>query len=482
MLRKRTRTVSWFLLAFVLLWGCAGKTAQPQAEEAEDGFLNLSDRDLISGGPVSLDGDWAFYWDEWISPGSFAGRTPTGYYRLPSGWAKYRGLSLPVHGTATYRLVIETGADEGLYGLFVPNVYAEYALWANGALLHACGSFAGKQAVYLHPQTYSFAYSGSTLELVLQVKNDALVYGGGVGQSIRLGTQSAIERERDRWAAVDLFLSAICLFMGFFFLILHRYKKSGSELVWLSVLCFSVALRNLLSNTALLMQAFPDLPFWLGSKLVMLSVPAIIISMLFYTRCLYKDEMPRILFDILFSLNLLYLLIVLTLSSTTHTALFVPYLPSVAAACVLGCFVSVKALRGRKKESGYFLTGMLLLTLGALLDSLVYLGVLRVRYLLSAALFGFLLIQVVLLSKRYSEAFRNAELLSADLQSSLDQIMRTETAFLSAQMKPHFLYNALTVIAESCETDPMRRAGSFSLCPNICVRPWIMTISAASSR
>ena len=25
---------------------------------------------------------------------------------------------------------------------------------------------------------------------------------------------------------------------------------------------------------------------------------------------------------------------------------------------------------------------------------------------------------------------------------------------MSAQMKPHFLYNALTVIAESCETDP----------------------------
>jgi sensor histidine kinase YesM len=44
--------------------------------------------------------------------------------------------------------------------------------------------------------------------------------------------------------------------------------------------------------------------------------------------------------------------------------------------------------------------------------------------------------------------------LSDDLQASLDKVMNTETAYMSAQMKPHFLYNALSTIAECCETDP----------------------------
>ena len=176
--------------------------------------------------------------------------------------------------------------------------------------------------------------------------------------------------------------------------------------------------------------------------------------MLFYTRQLYKDEMPTTAFRVILSLNALYILIVLLLPSTIYSAAFVPYLPTVGAACVLGCWVSVKAVQCREKESFFFLAGMLVLTLGALLDSLVYISVLSARYMLSAALFGFIIIQVVLLSKRYSEAFRRMALLSADLQASLDMVMNTETAFLNAQIKPHFIYNALNTIAECCETDP----------------------------
>jgi sensor histidine kinase YesM len=440
-------------LALAVTTGCAVRTARPEAPEAEGGLFDLSGWDLSDRGNVSLDGDWAFYWDALLSPGMFDGGEPTGYFRLPSGWAKYKALDLPSHGVATYRLEVKA-APAGLFGILVPNVYSEYALWANGTLLHACGSFAGEKTVYLHPQAYNFYSAGSGLEIVLQVRNDDLVYGGGVGQSIRLGIAALIHKEHNQWAATDLFLISICAFMGLFFLVLRRFNKRSAELRWIAILCFSVALRNLLSNTTLLMQALPALPFWVGSRLVMLTIPAIIISMLFYTRRLYADDMPKIPFRVLLILNALYMAIVLTLPSTVFTAVFFPYLLTVGAACALGCLVSVRAVMRRKKESVFFLAGMLLLTLGAILDSLVYLGVLNARYMLSAALFGFIIIQVILLSKRYSEAYRRAELLSGDLQASLDRIMQTETAYMTAQMKPHFLYNALNAIADNCETNP----------------------------
>ncbi|MPM13432.1 hypothetical protein SDC9_59789 [bioreactor metagenome] len=361
---------------------------------------------------------------------------------------------MPFHGVATYRLVARINAGAGFYSIFIPNVYTDYALWVDGSLLHACGSFAQEETVYLHPQAYDFYYAGSELEIVLQVKNDALVYGGGVGQSIRLGTTEQIHKEYQTHASVDLFLISISIFVGFFFLLLHHFRKDSRELVWLCVLCFSVSVRNLLSNTTLMMQAFPGLPFWLGSRLVMLTIPFIIISMVFYTHQLYMDKMPGSASRVILLLNALYIFTVVALSPTIYSAAFYPYLLTVGAACVLGCYVSVKAVMRREKESVFFLSGMLILTLGALLDSLVYIGFLSARYMLSAALFGFIIIQVVLLSKRYSETFRRTELLSADLQASLDTVMKTETAYMSAQMKPHFLYNALSTIAECCETDP----------------------------
>lgn len=438
----------------LLLTGCALQNTGAVAPTVKNGLLDLSDWNFSEQGNLSLDGDWAFYWNALLSPSDFSGREPTGYYRLPSGWVKYKALSLPFHGVATYRLVARINAGAGFYSIFIPNVYTDYALWVDGSLLHACGSFAQEETVYLHPQAYDFYYAGSELEIVLQVKNDALVYGGGVGQSIRLGTTEQIHKEYQTHASVDLFLISISIFVGFFFLLLHHFRKDSRELVWLCVLCFSVSVRNLLSNTTLMMQAFPGLPFWLGSRLVMLTIPFIIISMVFYTHQLYMDKMPGSASRVILLLNALYIFTVVALSPTIYSAAFYPYLLTVGAACVLGCYVSVKAVMRREKESVFFLSGMLILTLGALLDSLVYIGFLSARYMLSAALFGFIIIQVVLLSKRYSETFRRTELLSADLQASLDTVMKTETAYMSAQMKPHFLYNALSTIAECCETDP----------------------------
>lgn len=40
------------------------------------------------------------------------------------------------------------------------------------------------------------------------------------------------------------------------------------------------------------------------------------------------------------------------------------------------------------------------------------------------------------------------------MKASMDQALATETAFLQAQIKPHFLYNTLNTISSFCDTDP----------------------------
>ncbi len=42
------------------------------------------------------------------------------------------------------------------------------------------------------------------------------------------------------------------------------------------------------------------------------------------------------------------------------------------------------------------------------------------------------------------------------MKNSMDQAMATETAFLQAQIKPHFLFNTLNTISSFCDTDPER--------------------------
>ena len=425
------------LILVLALSACLGQRTESFEPTLGNGLLDLHNWDFSKQGNVSLDGDWAFYWDELLSPGGFSGAKPTGYYAVPLYWMKYRGQNLPSFGRATYRLVVETDGIARLYSIKLPEVYTEYALWINGALIDACGSFANSAAVYLHPHVYDFYSEASAMEIVLQIRNDAHVYGG-VGQSIRLGIPEAIHTEQNFYTAADIVLISICLFAGLYYFILYLFRKRSRELVWFVTLCVSVALRNLFSNATLIMQAFPNLPFWLGSKIVTLTIPVIIISMLFYTKRLFRDEMPMPAFKVLLSVNILYALAVLIVPSGIYSAAFTPYLLTVGVACVLGIYVSARAVMRKRKDSVFFLVGMLLLSAGALLDSLSYMQIIAISYMLSVSLFGFIVIQVILLAKRYSEAFRHAELLSDDLQASLDRITNTETAYMSAQMKPHF--------------------------------------------
>ncbi len=121
------------LLTLAVSAGCTVRGARPAAPEAAGGLLDLSDWDFPEQGNVSLDGDWAFYWDALLSPGTFGGIEPTGYFRLPSGWAKYKTLDLPVHGVATYRLEVKTAAagfGGGAYIGIIDLLMSFVSMWA----------------------------------------------------------------------------------------------------------------------------------------------------------------------------------------------------------------------------------------------------------------------------------------------------------------------------------------------------------------
>lgn len=446
------------VIIFFMIYNDANNLVDIKSPRVENGIMNLSGWDFNNDRNIKLDGNWEFYWNQIIPPGGFDEPDVklTGYYPVPLYWTKYNSLNLPPRGYATYRLIIGTNGWTQLLSLKTPDIYTEYNLWINGRLIDSNGSFANRSARYLRPDIYTFDVNASTVEIVLQIKNYAHGNNAGIGQSFTLGAPDSMNKERNTKAAIDVIFFAICLFAGLYHAILFIFRKKDRELLYFVVLCIAVSIRTILSNETWLMQFFPNLPFEIGSRVVTITIPVCVISLLFYIRVLFKEEMPRLVFYILLGASGLYALLVITTPTFFYSSQFNYYLITVDVLFVTGVYCSVKAIRKGKLESAIFLAGAILLGIGAFNDILYYNQILDTGYYLSLGLMAFVVIQAVVLAVRYANAYHAIEKLSENLKASLEQVAATETAFLHAQIKPHFLYNTLNVIAALCRMDAGR--------------------------
>lgn len=440
-----------FLASVIMLLPTGCQTEQRDTVQVDKGIINLSQWDFNKDGNVRLNGQWEFYWNQLIAPGSFekSGAKLTGFCEVPLYWTKYKGLNLTAKGFATYRAVVETDGKNQLLSLKTPEIYTEYNLWVNNQLIDSNGSFAGQPARYHRPDVYTFDMNTPRIEIVIQIKNH--IHGNaGIGQGFELGTPGLINKERNNKTAVDLVLFAVCLFAGIYHAILFPFRKKEKELIYFVVLCIAVSIRTIISNETYIMQVFPDMPFELGSRILTMTIPVCSAAMLLYIRILYEKEMPKLLYYLLMGISGLYMLFILITPTFFYSAQFNNYLYFVAAGCIMIIYCAVKAINKGRRESIILLVSIILFIITAFNDMLFYNQLIDTGYYLSFGLFTLVMAQAFMLAIRYSNAYIANRRLSENLKASLDQITAAETAFLHAQIKPHFLYNALNIIAALC--------------------------------
>src|SRR5476651_1987670 len=98
---------------------------------AKNGIIDLRKQDMLT--KVSLNGEWDFYWQQFIDPKT----APTRKGELvdfPFKWNGYmlKGKELPAFGYATYQLTVLLPKNAGPLCLSMPDVYSAYRLFING--------------------------------------------------------------------------------------------------------------------------------------------------------------------------------------------------------------------------------------------------------------------------------------------------------------------------------------------------------------
>jgi hypothetical protein len=139
---------------------------------------------------LSLDGEWEFYWNQWLSSDEIRrNNIQPDYIQVPSSWRgkSLNGKPLMKYGYATYRILIQIpmediGEDKAL---FLRNVGSAYQIWIDDQLKEGIGETGqslSQEKPMLQMNLVLFEPKKEIVEVILQVSNHSFREGGIIGE------------------------------------------------------------------------------------------------------------------------------------------------------------------------------------------------------------------------------------------------------------------------------------------------------------
>ena len=170
----------------------------------------------------------------------------------------------PSLGRATYatRLIRARSSFAQADGLFIPDTYSSYRLYANGVEIARNGEVGtGPEDNVPHwRQTLARLPPADTLELVLQVANYHHARGG-VSRAWTLGAHEELAWERRKDDLYAAFVAALYFLGALVMLGTYRLYRENRAALYFAGVCLTVLYRTIGAGSYLLHDIYPGLPY-----------------------------------------------------------------------------------------------------------------------------------------------------------------------------------------------------------------------------
>lgn len=444
------------------------------------GKFDLSKTDFSKNGMINLDGEWEFYWNQLLEPNDFSQHHQGDfkYIYVPGNWLHDKeGNEYSKRGYATYRLIVENIPNSKYFAIKKGNIRNSSKIYVNGNLVLQDGvvskdlkSGVGKN----NSEVVYFELEDSSAEIIIQVANHEYIVGG-IAKPIIFGAQKGLTKNHIQKITFELAMILIVITIGLFYLGLFLtskyYRVKEPATLPLTLSCLFFGLTNGIYSERIITILFPEitlnLTYRFGHLMSVMSVIMVVLVINKVDKVFLSNRARNLLvcfyFTFLFCVLALPLHIYLkTLSFYMNAAIIIHF--------GLWLWTFVLFIRSDfnlndPTEHIIIIISIFSIFLFWIDLSLFSLG-LKPNMLisfLSIAVYSIAL--ATLLIVRYSKSYKKNEELTIKLIetfSTLDQttkeVERNEIAFLQAQIKPHFLFNALSSIISLCYTDGNKAA------------------------
>jgi signal transduction histidine kinase/CheY-like chemotaxis protein len=335
-----------------------GCQATVTAQNIKGGFVDLRGIDLNE--PITLNGEWHFFWQELVSPTSTPPKDSE-FVNLPGLWNELEEAGFQPHGFATYqvRVLLDPKVE---YAIFTPAVYSSYRFFINGNLITSNGNV-GIDEDSTKPQWIQLTEPipseilADTNIFTLQVSNFSH-YRGGPADSIILGEKKSLLSSRNALFVLDAMLSGALIMGGMFFLGLFLFGRRQRNILYFSLFCLAFSYFIFGRVNYLVTWMFPDLPWWLTTRMEYGFIYLMVIFLLKYTYNTYPQDSPKYLDQIVVWISLVFLIVNIASPPMIFTRLLPIFLTFMFVIIPIGFYIYLKALLNKRPGAVYSFIGI----------------------------------------------------------------------------------------------------------------------------
>lgn len=407
----------------------------------ENGYVDLSEYDFEKMGNFHLNGQWKFFWQEFLSLDQIESNIEYSLLEVPKNWKNqtHKDILLPADGYGTYylKIIINKKYRNDIFLLktrYIPNASKIYI---NNKLVGSGGEIGNTKETMvpsLDIDLNEFIIHNDTLNIVVHASNFQL-YKGGLYYEIELGKSKTISHSISSNNAKIFFILGTIFLMILYYLILFILRRKERSSLYFSMLCFWIAAYTLCLSD-LYYSILPFTNFAFDFKLKHISIYFALLSMSLYIYNLYRIEFKKIVLKIILAICLVGIVSMIILNTKINSYLFDYFRWFGVLVTMFIIYVIIRAKIKKREGASIFIIGLLIILIAVINDSLLSKGIISSIDLLPVAMFLFLFLQTFLLSSRFTKSFAKTEELTEELtyiNKNLEGIVEERTHEISMQ-------------------------------------------------
>ncbi|TAE70826.1 MAG: hypothetical protein EAZ85_11435 [Bacteroidetes bacterium] len=421
----------FFSLIFLLfITSCQNNISNIHAEK---GKIKLDASIFEQQTSVELQGEWEFYWKKLLNPTDFKNNLTKKieFIKVPSSWTS----TYATYGYATYRINIEFKNKniEKDIGLFVPKIWSATKIWANNKLILERGKIDSSFKNYENQMVEKIIplyFYNDKLEIVVQVANYDMFVSGLI-QNFRIGEYEKMIVTRNLMNGLDLIWLGCLFLMSVYHFTLYVFRKNNKSTLYFGLACLMIGLRIIVFGEHYFYQYLKEnnfLNFEWQAKIYYISSFLMISTALLYIHSLYPKQNKKIItniFSIILGIYCVFILISPPYFFLSTINIF--EIVSVLAEIYL-IYVLILATIQKQDDAILQMIGIILMTFASINDTLhaEEINLVGAIELMPIMFVIFLLLQIFVIARRFSKAFKDVE----DLSKNLDTKVKERTLAL----------------------------------------------------